>query len=415
MIPIVPVGSTARSVARRSAAGAGRARLAGLPPLTLYIHFPWCVKKCPYCDFNSHERPGGVASIPEEAYVDALIADLDRVVPQVWGRRVHAIFIGGGTPSLIAPRAMDRLLSDVRARVVLEADAEITLEANPGTVEAGRFADYRALGVNRLSLGIQSFDDRFLRALGRIHDAVDARRAVEIALASFDNVNLDLMYGLPGQNAIDAARDVAIARAYAPPHLSLYQLTLEPNTLFAKYPPRLPDEDMADAIDRAIADEVAAGGWQRYEVSAYAQSGRASRHNLNYWNFGDYLGIGAGAHGKLSFPDRIVRQTRVRNPDLYLQRSADGLTPFDETVVDDDALPFEFMLNALRLVDGFPTRRFAERTGLPISLVEGPIAAAERLGLIEADAFTTKPSARGLRFLNDLQALFLPPVDERGA
>ena len=409
MIPIVPVGTTnARSLSRRGAAGPGRARLASLPPLTLYIHFPWCVKKCPYCDFNSHERPGGIATIPEEAYVDALIADLDRVVPQVWGRRVHAIFVGGGTPSLIAPRAMDRLLSEVRARVVLEADAEITLEANPGTVEAGRFAEYRALGINRLSLGIQSFDDRFLRALGRIHDGAEARRAVETALASFDDVNLDLMYALPGQDAIDAASDVAIARSYAPPHLSLYQLTLEANTLFAKYPPRLPDEDMADAIDTAIAAEVAIGGWQRYEVSAYAQPGRASRHNLNYWNFGDYLGIGAGAHGKLSFPDRIVRQTRVRNPDLYLQRAAEAAPMFDEVVVEADALPFEFMLNALRLVDGFPTRRFEERTGLPIAVLDRPLAAAERLGLIERDAFDTKPSARGLLFLNDLQALFLP-------
>lgn len=408
MIPIVPVGSMARSVSRRGTGGKGRALLTTLPPLTLYIHFPWCVKKCPYCDFNSHERPGGIATIPEEAYVDALIADLDRVVPQVWGRRVHAIFVGGGTPSLIAPRAMDRLLSEVRARIVLEADAEITLEANPGTVEAGRFAEYRALGITRLSLGIQSFDDRFLRALGRIHDGAEARGAVEIALGSFDNVNLDLMYALPGQDAIDAARDVAIARSYAPPHLSLYQLTLEPNTLFAKYPPRLPDEDMAEAIDAAIAAEVALAGWQRYEVSAYSQPGRASRHNLNYWNFGDYLGIGAGAHGKLSFPDRIVRQTRVRNPDLYLQRAAESAVPFDEVVVAAEALPFEFMLNALRLVDGFPTRRFEERTGLPVAVLDGPLDAAERLGLVERDAFSTKPSTRGLLFLNDLQSLFLP-------
>ena len=407
MIPIVPVGSTVRTVSR-AVSSSGRARLTTLPPLTLYIHFPWCVKKCPYCDFNSHERPGGIATIPEEAYVDALIADLDRVVPQVWGRRVHAIFVGGGTPSLIAPQAMDRLLSEVRARVVLEADAEITLEANPGTVEAGRFADYRALGINRLSLGVQSFDDRFLTALGRIHDGAEARRAVEIALASFDNVNLDLMYALPGQLAADAARDVAIARGYAPPHLSLYQLTLEPNTWFAKYPPRLPDEDTADAIDLAIGAEVGVGGWRRYEVSAHALPGRESRHNLNYWNFGDYLGIGAGAHGKLSFPDRIVRQTRIRNPDLYLARAAGNEVSFDEEVVDARALPFEFMLNALRLVDGFPLRRFEERTGLPIATIEAPLDLALQRGLIERNAFAVKATARGLLFLNDLQGLFLP-------
>ena len=409
MIPIVPAGAVpaVRSVSRPRD-GLSRARLVALPPLTLYVHFPWCVKKCPYCDFNSHERDGGVAAIPAERYVDALIADLDRVVPQVWGRRVHAIFIGGGTPSLIAPEAIDRLLSEVRARLVLEADAEITLEANPGTVEAGRFADYRALGINRLSLGIQSFDDRFLSALGRIHDGGEARRAVEIALARFDNVNLDLMYGLPGQDAADAARDVAVARAFSPPHLSLYQLTLEPNTLFAKYPPRLPDEDTADAIETAIGIEVAAGGWGRYEVSAYAMPGRESRHNLNYWNFGDYLGIGAGAHGKLSFPDRIVRQTRVRNPDLYLERHAQQAIAYEEQAVDDDALPFEFMLNAMRLVDGIPIRRFEERTGLTIAAIEPALARAESRGLIERDAFRLRPTARGLLFLNDLQSLFLP-------
>ncbi len=410
MIPIIPVGASIR-VASRPRGPTQRFRLAALPPLALYIHFPWCVKKCPYCDFNSHEQPGGVAAIPEERYVDALVADLDRVVPQVWGRRVHAIFIGGGTPSLIAPKAIDRLLSEVRARVVLEADAEITLEANPGTVEAGRFADYRALGINRLSLGIQSFDDRFLKALGRIHDGAEARRAVEIALAHFDNINLDLMYGLPGQDASDAARDVAQARAFAPSHLSLYQLTLEPNTLFAKYPPRLPDEDMADAIDAAIAHEVTIGGWRRYEVSAYAMPGRESRHNLNYWNFGDYLGIGAGAHGKLSFPDRIVRQTRIRNPDLYLDRFANAMAAYDEEPVDDEALPFEFMLNAMRLVEGVPLRRFEERTGLSLAAIEAPLAVAESRGLIERDAFQVRPTARGLLFLNDLQGLFLPSAN----
>jgi putative oxygen-independent coproporphyrinogen III oxidase len=409
MIPIVAEGSRIRSVSRpRFANKADGPVLTTLPPLTLYVHFPWCVKKCPYCDFNSHEPRGGIANIPESAYVDALIADLDRVVPQVWGRRVHAIFIGGGTPSLIAPTAIDRLLSEVRARLMVEADAEITLEANPGTVEAGRFADYRALGINRLSLGIQSFDDRHLEALGRIHDSREARTAVEIAAAHFDNFNLDLMYALPGQTAAEAASDVAIARAYRPTHLSLYQLTLEPNTFFAKYPPRLPDDDVTDAIEEAIAVEVARGGWKRYEVSAYAQAGRESRHNLNYWNFGDYIGIGAGAHGKLSFPNRIVRQTRVRSPDLYLERSVQGSAPYDEVEVDARELPFEFMLNALRLIDGVPLRRFEERTGLPLAAIEGRLAVAEQRGLIERDAFTLRASPVGLRFLNDLQELFLP-------
>jgi oxygen-independent coproporphyrinogen-3 oxidase len=379
-----------------------------LPPLTLYVHFPWCVKKCPYCDFNSHEPRDGIDAIPESAYVDALVADLDHVVPQVWGRRVHAIFLGGGTPSLIAPAAIDRLLSAVRARLVVEADAEVTLEANPGTVEASRFADYRAIGINRLSLGIQSFDDRFLTALGRIHDGAEARAAAAIATDRFDNVNLDLMYALPGQSAGDAARDVEIARGFAPSHLSLYQLTLEPNTFFAKYPPRLPDDETTDAIEEAIDVEVARGGWNRYEVSAYARPGRESRHNLNYWNFGDYVGIGAGAHGKLSFPDRIVRQTRLQNPDRYLERAATGTPAFEEREVLADERPFEFMLNALRLVDGVPATRFAERTGLPLSSIEAALAVAETRGLLARDAFRIRPTPTGLRFLNDLQALFLP-------
>ena len=412
MIPIFPATSGIRQIARTDSMTQSMTRfmtrLTTLPPLTLYIHFPWCVKKCPYCDFNSHEHADGVDAIPEAAYVDALVADLDRVVPQVWGRRVHAVFIGGGTPSLMSPAALDRLLSEVRARLVLEADAEITLEANPGTVEAERFAAYRALGINRLSLGIQSFDDRFLKALGRIHDGDEAKRAVEIALASFDNINLDLMYALPGQSAADAARDVALARGFGPTHLSLYQLTLEPNTVFAKYPPRLPDEDVAEAIEEAIASEVTRGGWKRYEVSAYAEPGRESRHNLNYWNFGDYLGIGAGAHAKLSFPDRVVRQTRVRNPAVYLERAARAMQPFEEHAVDAKDLPFEFMLNAMRLVEGIPLRRFEERTGASIATIEPQLRAAEAKGLMGRDALRLWPTAIGLRFLNDLQEMFLP-------
>ncbi|MGI9024975.1 MAG: radical SAM family heme chaperone HemW [Burkholderiaceae bacterium] len=409
MIPIFPASATSsiRQVGRATAKQL-TARLTSLPPLTLYIHFPWCAKKCPYCDFNSHEHADGIDAIPQAAYVDALIADLDGVLPQVWGRRVHAVFIGGGTPSLMSPAALDRLMSEVRARLVLEADAEITLEANPGTVEAERFAAYRALGINRLSLGIQSFDDRFLTALGRIHDGEEAKRAVEIASRSFENFNLDLMYALPGQTAEDAGRDVAIARGFGPAHLSLYQLTLEPNTVFAKYPPRLPDEDVAAAIEDAIGEEVTRGGWKRYEVSAYAQPGRESRHNLNYWNFGDYIGIGAGAHAKLSFPDRIVRQTRVRNPAAYLDRAARALRPYEEIVVGAKELPFEFMLNAMRLVDGVPHRRFEERTGISLTEIEAQLAAAEAKGLMGRDAFRLWPTPIGLRFLNDLQSLFLP-------
>ena len=415
MIPIIPAAAMVRvdEIGR----GRGATRLTTLPPLTLYIHFPWCVKKCPYCDFNSHEATGGTTTIPESVYVDALVADLDRVLPQVWGRRVHAIFIGGGTPSLMSAHELDRLLSAVRARLPLEADAEITLEANPGTFEAARFARYRALGINRLSIGVQSFDDRFLKALGRIHDGDAARQAIAIAMDRFDQVNLDLMFGLPGQSAEDAARDVAIARSFAPPHLSLYQLTLEPNTVFAKYPPRLPDDDEADAIEAALAEELARGPWQRYEVSAYAQPGAACRHNLNYWNFGDYIGIGAGAHAKLSFPDRIVRQVRTRHPTSFMDRVRAGVATFEETTVDPAALPFEFMLNALRLVDGVPTARFQERTGVPLNAITPIIERAQQRGLLEDDGLRIRPSALGLRFLNDLQEMFLPaaPASKTGA
>jgi putative oxygen-independent coproporphyrinogen III oxidase len=406
-IPIVEVRARRAASGTRFAPGVEGTRLATLPPLTLYVHFPWCVRKCPYCDFNSHEPRDGVATIPEQAYVDALIADLDRVVPQVWGRRVHAVFFGGGTPSLISPAAIDRFLSAARARLAIEADAEITLEANPGTVDVARFADFRALGINRLSLGVQSFDDRFLAALGRIHDGNQARRAVEIALATFDNVNLDLMYGLPGQDADAAASDLAIARDFHPSHLSLYQLTLEPNTVFAKYPPTLPDEDAYEAIEARIAEAVEEGGWQRYEVSAYAKPQRQSRHNLNYWTFGDYIGIGAGAHAKLSFPDRIVRQVRVRNPDSYLEHARSGLAAFDETVIASSDLPFEFMLNALRLVDGVPAARFRERTGLDPAVLSASRDRAEARGLLQSDPLTLRATPLGLRFLNDLQELFL--------
>jgi putative oxygen-independent coproporphyrinogen III oxidase len=387
----------------------GTLRLTALPPLSLYVHFPWCVHKCPYCDFNSHEHAGGGGAIPEGAYLDALCADLECALPLVWGRRIQSIFIGGGTPSLLSSAGLDRLLADVRARLPLVADCEITLEANPGTVEAQRFADYRASGVNRLSLGIQSFDDGALRALGRIHDSAQARAAVDIAARNFDNFNLDLMYALPGQDLEQCRRDVATAIGFASPHLSLYQLTLEPNTVFAKYPPAgLPDEDTAAAMQEHIEQATGAAGYEHYEVSAYARPGRRSRHNLNYWQFGDYLGIGAGAHSKISFPHRIVRQVRLRQPESYL-RALDGRTFVAESAeVARDDLGFEFMLNALRLAQGFDPSDFVGRTGLQLSTIERSLADAEARGLITRTHERIAPTPRGRLFLSDLQTLFLP-------
>lgn len=378
------------------------------PPLALYIHVPWCVRKCPYCDFNSHEAK---TVIPEDEYVAALIADLESALPQIWGRIVSSIFIGGGTPSLFSPEAYDTLLAAVRARVNLQADAEITLEANPGTVEAAKFAGFRNAGINRVSLGIQSFDDAKLRSLGRIHSADEARRAIDLALQHFDRVNLDLMYALPEQKLKQAEADIKEAISRGTEHLSAYHLTLEPNTPFHHSPPPLPDDDLSADMQLMVEEFFAAAGYEHYETSAFAKRGGRCRHNLNYWNFGDYLGIGAGAHGKLSFPDRIVRQTRIRNPDLYLDRFANAMAAYDEEPVDDEALPFEFMLNAMRLVEGVPLRRFEERTGLSLAAIEAPLAVAESRGLIERDAFQVRPTARGLLFLNDLQGLFLPSAN----
>ncbi|MEG0820411.1 MAG: radical SAM family heme chaperone HemW [Burkholderiaceae bacterium] len=384
----------------------GTLRLPALPPLSLYVHWPWCVRKCPYCDFNSHESVG---PIPEVAYLDALRADLEAALPLVWGRPVVSVFIGGGTPSLMSAAGLDRLLSDIRALLPLVADAEITLEANPGTFEADKFAAYRASGVNRLSIGIQSFDEAKLKSLGRIHDRTQALAAVAIAQRYFDNFNLDLMFALPGQTLAEAQADIEQAIALAPPHLSLYQLTLEPNTRFAKFPPALPDEDSAAAMQDWLEARTAAAGFRHYEISAYAQPGRAARHNLNYWAFGDYLGIGAGAHGKLSFPHRVVRQVRFRNPQAYLEHAARGEFVAESIEVDRADLPFEFMLNALRLTDGVAAGLFAERTGLPLSVIESPLNEAERRGLIVRDHVRIAPTALGSRFLSDLQSLFLPP------
>ena len=386
----------------------GTLRLPALPPLSLYIHFPWCIRKCPYCDFNSHEPSGGVAAIPERRYLDALRADLESSLPLVWGRRIESIFIGGGTPSLISADGLARLLSDVRALLPLAADCEITLEANPGSFEAGRFAAYRDAGVTRLSIGVQSFDDGHLQALGRVHDRAQALAAVDIAQRHYPTFNLDLMYALPRQTLQQAQADVALALSLAPPHLSLYQLTLEPNTVFAKFPPPLPDDDSAAAMHEWIEHRLDAAGYDHYEVSAYARQGHLCRHNLNYWRFGDYLGIGAGAHGKLSFPHRVLRQVRFKQPASYLDNAQQGRFVAESTEVARADLPFEFMLNALRLNAGFAVQIFADRTGLPLSAIERGLAQAESRGLVVRTIDRVEPTPVGRRFLSDLQALFLP-------
>jgi len=380
-------------------------RLGVLPPLALYVHIPWCVKKCPYCDFNSHQARGDV---PERAYVEALVTDLELALPDVWGRRVHSIFLGGGTPSLFSAAAIETLISAFRARLQLAGDCEITLEANPGTFEAEKFRGYREAGVNRLSIGIQSFNPGHLKALGRIHDDGEARRAIEIAQNHFDNINLDLMYALPQQTPEEARADVEAALEAGTTHLSFYHLTLEPNTLFYRHPPALPDDDAAASMQDAIAQALAGGGYVHYETSAWAKPGRECRHNLNYWRFGDYLGIGAGAHGKLSFRDRIARTVRWKQPKEYLERVAEGRPMQESREIERADLPFEFMMNALRLPEGFPVSSFAERTGLQIALAEKPLAEAEARGLIVRDHERIRPTDLGQRFLNDLLQLFLP-------
>ncbi len=397
---------------------AGTVVLAALPPLSLYVHIPWCVRKCPYCDFNSHElktppaltaesTSAGIEPELERQYLSALIADLELALPQVWGRPVHTVFFGGGTPSLLSARALDELLSAIRARLPLAAEAEITLEANPGTFEAKKFADFRAAGVNRLSVGIQSFNPVHLEALGRIHDGAQARAAIGIAQASFDNLNLDLMYALPGQSVVQALADIDAAIGFGPEHVSAYHLTIEPNTYFHRHPPQVPDQDVAADMQEAIEARLASAGYRHYETSAFARPGCEARHNLNYWTFGDYLGIGAGAHSKLSFADRILRQMRVKHPRDYLEKMAAGVPVQQEQRLATEELPFEFMMNALRLIDGFELRLFAERTGVPVHVLRKPLETAERSGLIERDHVRVRPTLRGQRFLNDLLQIFL--------
>jgi oxygen-independent coproporphyrinogen-3 oxidase len=380
-------------------------QLSALPPLSLYIHFPWCVRKCPYCDFNSHEAKAG---FDEAGYIDALLADLEHSLPLIWGRPVHTIFMGGGTPSLFSPGAMDTLLAGIRARVKLLPDAEITLEANPGTVEAGKFRGYRAAGINRLSIGIQSFHADHLKAIGRIHDADEACRAAALAGELFDTFNLDLMFALPGQSVAQALADVETALGFAPTHLSCYHLTLEPNTYFHRYPPQLPDDDTAADMHDAIEARLVQAGFDHYETSAYARPGHRARHNVNYWQFGDYLGIGAGAHGKLSFHDRIIRQARYKQPAAYRKAVAEGSAVQTEASISRAELPLEFMLNALRLTDGFAVPLFTERTGLPLQVAARSLQEAERLGLITRDHLCIAPSERGRRYQNQLFQCFMP-------
>ena len=401
--PAVDIGAPSDEVLARYLRP-GTLTLAAMPPLSLYVHLPWCLKKCPYCDFNSHQHDG---VIPEARYLDALRCDIEAALPFVWGRRVHSIFIGGGTPSLFSPSSIDRLLTDIRARLPLEPGCEITLEANPGSFERDRFRGYRAAGVTRLSIGVQSFDDAKLLALGRVHDAAQARAAVEEASDAFDTFNLDLMYALPGQTLAELRADLQQALAFKPPHLSIYHLTIEPNTFFAVHPPQIPDDDAASDMLDAIIERTEAAGLARYEVSAFARAGHRCTHNLNYWQFGDYLGVGAGAHSKLSFPHRVVRQVRFREPARYMAQALAGHAVSQDVEVERSELPFEFMLNATRLKDGFELARFSERTGLPLTALQHALAEAERQGLIERDFTWLKPSVRGFDFLNDLQSLFL--------
>ncbi len=384
----------------------GTLQLQTLPPLSLYVHLPWCLKKCPYCDFNSHEMRA--AELPESAYLNALMADLEAALPLIWGRSVQTVFMGGGTPSLFSPQAIDQLIGGIRARVRLAANAEITLEANPGTFEKDRFKAYRSAGVTRLSVGVQSFNDDFLQTLGRVHNRAQALDALEEAATVFDTFNLDLMYALPQQTLPQLQADVATALSFAPKHLSIYHLTIEPNTFFAKHPPPAVDDDLAaDMLDLLIS-QTRQAGLQRYEVSAFAQPGHACQHNLNYWQFGDYLGIGAGAHSKLSFAHRVLRQVRLRDPARYMAQAQAGACVAQAFEVKRSELPFEFMLNALRLADGFDLSLFAERTGMPLSALQTGLDQAQQQGLLERVGEQVRPSTRGFDFLNDLQTLFLP-------
>jgi oxygen-independent coproporphyrinogen-3 oxidase len=402
MIPIYPVNSLSDAPLQ------GDVTLSGLtnpPPLSLYIHIPWCVRKCPYCDFNSHEAR---QEIPEAAYVDALIADLEQATPLVWGRKIRSVFFGGGTPSIFSAESIDKILSHVRMLTPLEYGAEVTLEANPGTVDIANFKGYRDAGVNRVSLGIQSFQPQYLKALGRIHDREQALAAADLALNTFDKVNLDVMYALPEQSLEDALQDAETACQIKPAHLSFYHLTLEPNTPFHRTPPSLPDDDTSATMQEEIEKILAANGYQHYETSGFAQPGQQCQHNLNYWTFGDYLGIGAGAHSKLSFHDKIIRQNRHKHPKRYLEAVTAGQVVDSEWQIGHEDLAFEFMMNALRLVDGVEASLFQQRTGLPLRVIQAQLQKAQQKGLLEPVGGMIEPTLLGQRFLNTLLEMFLP-------
>lgn len=402
MIPIYPADTLQKQVPLQ-----GESTLSGLsnpPPLSLYIHIPWCVRKCPYCDFNSHEAK---QDIPEAAYVDALIQDLEQSTPLIWGRKIHSVFFGGGTPSLFSGESIDKILSHVRMLTPLEYGAEITLEANPGTVDTAHFKAYKEAGVNRVSLGIQSFDDRYLKALGRIHDTDQAHQAAQLAIATFERVNLDVMYALPEQSLEDALRDADMACQLKPTHLSFYHLTLEPNTAFHRTPPSLPDDDTSATMQEEIEQTLAQHGYINYETSAFAQPGMQCKHNLNYWTFGDYLGIGAGAHSKLSFHDKLIRQSRHKHPKRYMEFVPQGKAVDQEWRIEQDALGFEFMMNALRLHDGFSPDLFQQRTGLPLITIRDKLQTAVQQGLLEHQETRIRPTLKGRRFLNNLLEMFL--------
>ncbi|WP_229008189.1 radical SAM family heme chaperone HemW [Methylophilus sp. Leaf408] len=402
MIPIYPANSLSDAPLQ------GDVTLSGLtnpPPLSLYIHIPWCVRKCPYCDFNSHEAR---QEIPEAAYVDALIADLEQATPLVWGRKIRSVFFGGGTPSIFSAESIDKILSHVRMLTPLEYGAEVTLEANPGTVDIANFKGYRDAGVNRVSLGIQSFQPQYLKALGRIHDREQALAAAELALNTFEKVNLDVMYALPEQSLEDALLDAETACHIKPAHLSFYHLTLEPNTPFHRTPPSLPDDDTSATMQEEIEKILAANGYQHYETSGFAQPGQQCQHNLNYWTFGDYLGIGAGAHSKLSFHDKIIRQSRHKHPKRYLESVTTGQMVDSEWQIGREDLAFEFMMNALRLVDGVEAGLFQQRTGLPLRVIQAQLQLAQQKGLLEQAGGVIKPTLLGQRFLNTLLEMFLP-------
>jgi len=389
---------------------AGEATISGLtssPPLSLYIHIPWCVKKCPYCDFNSHESRNHNGEIPEYAYVDALIADLELATPKVWGRKIKSVFFGGGTPSLFSAQSIDRILSHVRMLTPLEFDAEITLEANPGTVDTANFLGYKQAGVNRLSLGIQSFNNDYLKALGRIHDSEQAFQAITLALNTFEQVNCDMMYGLPNQSLKDAVQDAQTAVQLNPAHLSFYHLTLEPNTPFYRTPPSLPDDDTSSDMQIEIEALLAHHSYQHYETSAFAKKNKQAKHNLNYWHFGDYLGIGAGAHSKLSYHDKITREVRHKHPKAYMEKAMQGNAVEREWIIPKDELGFEFMMNALRLIDGVPLDLFQQRTGLNIHTLENALKKAQDKGLLVIKQGYIRPTLLGQRFLNELLELFL--------